>query len=105
MADTWRPQSYDLGVKVAELERRICKIESGIRDDEAGPWLTLGEAARESGLSVTSLRQRMMRAHGPLRCDVVRFPDGSPVPSGDRVVRASDLLAELAAHPVQEGRR
>ena len=91
--------------KVAELEQRMTELESVRRTDLAGPWLTIGEAARRTGLSVTSIRQRMTRAHGPLRWDVVRYPDGSPVDGGDRVIREADLNAEVAAHPVRDERR
>lgn len=83
---------------VADIERRVTALEAGRLADNAGPWLTMSEAARRCGLSIQSLRQRMTRSHGPLRWDVVRFPDGSPVPSGDRVIRESDLSAEMAKH-------
>lgn len=105
MAEPYIPRSMIAERKISELEKRIDDMQRGHAADVAGPWLTMVDACRIAGLSARSMRQRMARRHNPLKYTVSRFPDGSEMPNGIRLIRQGDLEAEMAAHPVREEMR
>lgn len=100
MSDEWIRLCNEWSLRLDEIERRLSEID-GKRSADDGPWLTLTECCQVAGLTLASLKQRMNRSHGPLKWDVVRYPNGEPMPGGTKLVREVDLMAELTAHPVQ----